>query len=74
MGTHRHHRAKTARIWMRVMREGMSIDLVASEFGMPSRRVERILFAFGKRRVAKEVSKPDTQRVRRVATRRVLRQ
>ena len=65
MGTYKQHHVRTTRIWTRVMREGMSIDCVSREFGLSRTRVERILFAMGKRRVAKEMSHSDTQQMRR---------
>lgn len=42
------------RIWTRVMREGASIEEAASEFGISAQRLERVLIAVGRRRVARE--------------------
>ncbi len=43
------------RIWTRVMREGVSVAEAANEFGLTARRLERVLLAMGKRRVAREL-------------------
>lgn len=34
------------------MREGISVEEAASEFGLSARRLEQLLIAFGRRRVA----------------------
>jgi hypothetical protein len=51
------------RIWTRVMREGISVEEAASEFGLSMHRLERLLIAVGKRRVARD--SPGTSRSRR---------
>ena len=43
------------RIWTRVMREGVSVAEAASEFGLSARRLEQVLMAMGRRRVAREL-------------------
>jgi hypothetical protein len=52
------------RIWKRVMREGVSVEEAASEFGLTTQRLERVLMAVGKRRIARD-NMPGTQRGRR---------
>ena len=42
------------RIWTRVMREGISVEEAASEFGLSTHRLERVLVAVGRRRVAQQ--------------------
>jgi len=37
------------------MREGASVAEAASEFGLSARRLERVLVAMGRRRVARDV-------------------
>jgi hypothetical protein len=44
--------SRSERVWMRVMREGRSPQQIATEMDLALTRVERILFAVGKRRVA----------------------
>lgn len=44
--------SRSERVWMRVMREGRSPQQAAAEMDIALTRVERILFAVGKRRVA----------------------
>jgi hypothetical protein len=44
--------SRSERVWMRVMREGRSPQQIAAEMDIEVRRIERILFAVGKRRVA----------------------
>jgi hypothetical protein len=73
MGTVNYFRARTARIWTRVMREGVSIEVVARELSTSTKRIERVLFAIGKRRVAKETSQLDTQRIRRTKIAKITR-
>lgn len=55
------------RIWTRVMRQGISVEAAATEFGLTAQRLERVLMAVGKRRVAREVyqEQPGTRRSRR---------
>ena len=42
------------RIWTRVMREGISVEEAATEFGLSMHRLERVLVAVGRRRVAQQ--------------------
>jgi hypothetical protein len=42
---------RSAELWRRVMREGRSVDEVAREFSIAPTRLERLLIAFGRRRV-----------------------
>jgi hypothetical protein len=44
--------SRSERVWMRVMREGRSPQQIAAEMDIAPSRIERILFAVGKRRVA----------------------
>jgi hypothetical protein len=44
--------SRSERVWMRVMREGRSPQQIAAEMHIAPSRIERILFAVGKRRVA----------------------
>jgi DNA-directed RNA polymerase specialized sigma24 family protein len=44
--------SRSERVWMRVMREGRSPQQIAAEMDIALTRVERILFAVGRRRVA----------------------
>ncbi|MET0497242.1 MAG: hypothetical protein ABW106_03100 [Steroidobacteraceae bacterium] len=41
------------RIWTRVMREGVSVAEAADEFGLSASRLERLLIAVGRRKVAR---------------------
>jgi len=41
------------RIWTRVMREGVSVAEAADEFGLSARRLEQLLIAVGRRRIAR---------------------
>jgi hypothetical protein len=42
------------RIWTRVMREGASVEEAANEFGLSADRLEQVLIAVGRRRIARE--------------------
>ncbi|HEU4654465.1 MAG TPA: hypothetical protein VFS47_10790 [Steroidobacteraceae bacterium] len=44
--------SRSERVWTRVMREGRSPEQIAAEMDIALTRIERILFAVGKRRVA----------------------
>jgi hypothetical protein len=44
--------SRSERVWTRVMREGRSPQQIAAEMDIAVTRIERILFAVGKRRVA----------------------
>src|SRR4051812_47419626 len=48
------------RIWTRVMREGVSVEEAASEFGVSTVRLEQVLIAFGRRRIARETRDYDS--------------
>jgi hypothetical protein len=44
------------RIWTRVMREGASVEEAANEFGLSADRLEQVLIAVGRRRIARDIS------------------
>ena len=47
------------RIWTRVMREGASVEEAANEFGLSADRLEEVLIAVGRRRIAREIRSED---------------
>lgn len=58
------YREQCERVWSLVMREGRSVEAVAEEFDTTPARLERILRAIGRRRVAKSVSGMSTRKLR----------
>ena len=58
------YREQCERVWVLVMREGRSVEAVAKEFDTTPARLERILRAIGRRRVAKSVSGMSTRKLR----------
>ena len=58
------YREQCERVWLLVMREGRSVEAVAKEFDTTPARLERILRAIGRRRVAKSVSGMSTRKLR----------
>jgi hypothetical protein len=44
--------SRSERVWTRVMREGRPPEQIAQEMDMAVTRIQRILFAMGKRRIA----------------------
>jgi transposase len=55
MNNRRKQERGSERIWTRVMREGASVEEAATEFGLSTQRLERLLIAVGKRRVARQM-------------------
>jgi hypothetical protein len=49
------------RIWTRVMREGISVAEAACEFGLSAQRLEKLLIAVGKRRIARELGRDSAE-------------
>jgi hypothetical protein len=58
------YREQSDLVWTKVMREGMSVESVAAELGVDPARLQRLLFAIGKRRIAKNQTNLTTQRLR----------
>lgn len=57
--------SRSEHVWIRVMREGRPPEQIAEEMDMAVARIQRILFAVGKRRVAAHArSDEDTHRSR----------